>query len=338
MPSHLAWAAAVEIAKRAPYTNAMKDVTIVIVSYNVRDLLRDCLASIPSGCQGLITETFVVDNASSDRSAEMVSREFPWARLLHNENNAGFAAANNVGLCQATGRYVLLLNPDTRLRPSAVFELVRFMDARPSAGYCGPRLLNGDTSHQPSARRLPTLFSTAYSLLGLSSRFPKSRHALDLHLLHGHTKDFRADWLTGACLLVRASCVRQVGALDPGFFLYFEETDWCRRMLAAGWTGWFVHRAEVVHLGGRSVSHAGATDLFFGNHPIHWIRSSRRYFRRQYGLLGMLWSEFVQLLLYSLIWLRHRWQRKAESRLKARRAAGTIRYLLFSRKPKDSPT
>ena len=199
----------------------MIDASIIIVSYNTRGLLQDCLVSVPSGCTGLSTETFVVDNASSDGSAEMVGTEFPSVRLLCNVGNRGFAFANNLALRQASGRYVVLLNPDTTLQTNALTELVRFMDDTPAAGYCGPRLLNDDGSHQPSARRFPTVLSAAFSLLGLARRYPRSRHALDLHALHGHRVRFRADWMTGACLMVRSEVLRQVGLLDEGYFLYF---------------------------------------------------------------------------------------------------------------------
>lgn len=306
----------------------MTDVSIIVVSYNTRDVLRDCLAAIEAGCDGVSFETFVVDNASSDCSAEMVGHHFPSVRLLSNERNMGFAAANNVALGHAVGRYILLLNPDTMLAPGAVAQMVRFMDARPSVGYCGPRLLSADGSHQPSARRFPTMLSAAFSMVGMSQRYPRSQHALDLHLLWSDRRNFRADWLTGACLMVRAKCAREVGALDEGFFMYYEETDWCRRMASAGWEGWYVASAEVVHLGGKSVEHAGEARPFSGDHPEHWVRSSRRYIRRHYGLAGMVVSEALQVILYALIWMRHRWRRADQSQRKAGDAAAAIRCLV----------
>ena len=305
----------------------MIDVSIIMVSYNTRDLLRDCLESVPSGCAGLSFETFVVDNASSDGSEGMVDSEFPSVRLICNPDNLGFASANNLALRQATGRYVALLNPDTTLQPNALAELVRFMDDTPAAGYCGPRLLNGDGSHQPSARRFPTVFSAAFSLLGLARRYPRSRHALDLHALHGHRARFRVDWMTGACLMVRSEVVRQVGLLDERYFLYFEETDWCRRMSSRGWEGWYVPSAEVIHLGGQSVVHTSEVQPFSGDHPLYWVSSSSRYMRRHHGTAGMVLSRATQIILYSLIWLRHRWRHSGESRGKARRAAAAISYL-----------
>lgn len=307
---------------------ALTDLSIIIVSYNTRDLLRDCLASVERCCSGASVETFVVDNASSDGSAEMVAREFPLVELIVNESNVGFAAANNIGLRRAAGRYVALLNPDTRLSPGALPELVRFMDARPRAGYCGPRLVNANGTNQPSAHRFPTIVSAGFSILGLARRYPASRHTLDLHVLHGHRAHFRADWLGGACLMVATPCLHAVGLLDEGFFMYFEETDWCRRMAKAGWEGWYVPSAEVTHLGGQSVTPTDEIRPFSGDHPVYWVTSSRRFMRRYHGVPGMVVSEAIQVGLYSLIWLRRRWRRGERSYNEARRAAAAIRHLL----------
>jgi len=304
------------------------DASVVIVSYNTRDLLRDCLGSVSAGCGDLRTETFVVDNASPDGSCDMVAQEFPAVRLVRNPCNAGFAAANNIVLRKAAGRYVVLLNPDTVLSAGALPELMRFMDATPAAGYCGPRLLNADGSHQPSARRFPTTLSGAFAMLSLGHHRPNSRHALDLHRMHGDRSRFRTDWLTGACLVVRTEAMRQVGDLNEGFFMYFEETDWCRRMASAGWEGWYVPSAEVVHLGGASVGLNETEAPFFGNHPSYWVSSRCRYMRRHHGVVGMLICESLDVALYAALWLRHRWRATPESRLKARRASTALRHLL----------
>ncbi len=306
----------------------MTDLSIVIVSYNTRDILRDCLASLAEGCAGAIAETLVVDNASPDGSADMVAAEFPDVILIRNPENRGFAAANNIGLARVTGRYPVLLNPDTIVRPGALAELVCFMDDHPLAGYCGPRLLNADGSHQLSARRFPTLLSAGMNMLGWDQRRPHSRHASDLHAAHGDRTLMRVGWLTGACLLVRAQAVAQVGQLDEGYFMYFEETDWCKRMHDAGWEGWYVPTAEVVHLGGQSVGPREDDAPFFGNRPAYWAPSRRRYLRRHHGLLGLWTANVVEVGLNGVLWLKHRWRRSAESQVKARRARQRLRYLL----------
>jgi GT2 family glycosyltransferase len=304
------------------------DLSIVIVSFNTRDLLRNCLTSVAAGGGNLEVETFVVDNASADGSPDMVEREFPSVRLICNDVNRGFAAANNLAIEQATGRYLLLLNSDTEVQHDALRTLVRFMDQHPNAGYCGPRLINPDGSHQPSARRFPTVLSGAYSLLGLAGRRPESKHTLDLHASHSDRGEFRSGWLCGACVVVRAETARQVGLLDEGFFLYFEETDWCKRMAGAGWEGWFVGSAEVMHLGGQSVDSNGPAQPFSGDHPVHWVNSRRRYMRRYHGLPGMLLANAIEIVLYAAIWIRHSWRRGQRNRTKAQSAARAIRYML----------
>ncbi len=310
----------------------MCDLSIIIVSYNTRHLLRDCLASTPAGCTGQSVKTIVVDNGSSDGSGEMVEREFPSVELIVVEGNLGFAGANNVALERSSGRYVVLLNPDTRVLPGALTAMMRFMDATPGCGYCGPRLLNGDGTHQPSARRFPTVFSGGFAMLSLSRRFPASRHGLDLHALHGDRGVFLADWLTGACLMVRSESADAAGRLDDGFFMYFEETDWCQRMQAAGWEGWYFGGAEVVHLGGRSVSDGSDIGPFSGDHPVHWVNSSRRYARRYYGVAGMWLSEMIKVILFTLIWLRHSVRSCECSGRKMRNAATALRHLLSLRR------
>lgn len=306
----------------------MIDVSVIIVSYNTRDLLHKCLASVTAGLGELCSEILVVDNASSDGSVDMVERDFPSVQLIRSDSNRGFAVANNIAMEQASGRYMILLNSDTEVTEEAVPKLVHFMDEHPAVGYCGPQLVNRDGSHQASARRFPTVLSAAYSILGLTRRYPDSRHSLDLHVTCGKRSEFKTDWVSGACLAARAEAACQVGRLDEGFFLYFEETDWCQRMAKAGWEGWFVGTAEVVHLGGQSVAEDGAGKPFSGDHPVHWINSRRRYMRRYHGLLGMILSEVIQITLYSAIWLRHRWRRGQQSRTRAKSAAMAIRYIL----------
>lgn len=306
----------------------MNDISVVIVSYNTRDLLRECLASLRAGASGLTAEVFVVDNASRDGSAEMVESDFPQVVLIRNPDNRGYAAANNLALARASGRYAILLNPDTLVRPEAFTELVRFMDAHPRAGYCGPRLVSGDGSHQSSARRFPTPCTGAWNMLGWDTRRPHSRHAQDLHRVGGDRVEMRAGWMTGACLLARREAIAQAGLLDEGYFMYFEEVDWCRRMAAAGWEGWYVPSAEVVHYGGQSSAPPPADAPFFGNRPAYWVASRRRYLRRHHGRLGLLSADLLEIALNVLLWLRHCWRRAPESRTKARRASAALRYLL----------
>jgi GT2 family glycosyltransferase len=304
------------------------DLSVIIVSYNTRELLMNCLRSIRDCSKEAAIEILVVDNNSGDGSADSVERDFQEVRLIRNRENTGFAAANNQALHEATGRYLMLLNSDTLVHAGAFRELIAFMDAHRQAGYCGPKLLNDDGTHQPSAKRFPTLWSRSFSMVGLAQRYPESRHCLDLHISKGSDAPFQTDWVTGACLVVRREAFEAVGLMDEGYFLYFEETDWCRKMVSAGHAGWYVPAAKVTHLGGRSVEHSNDVRPFFGNHPVHWVRSARRYQRRHFGYVGMVVAQWLEMLLYVLIWLRHVWRPNEKSRAKARTAGAAVRCML----------
>lgn len=237
----------------------MIDLSIVIVSYNVRDLLRACLSSLPQAAPGLETEVFVVDNASADGSAAMVREEFPSVGLTASEENLGFTRGNNLALRQSCGRHVLLLNPDTEPEPGSLARLIRFMDEHPQAGACGPKLLNSDGSLQHNGRRFPSLWREFLGVTGLR-RLAMKRFERDLE--YGR-EDFDAlcevDQVSGACILVRRETMDQVGMLDERFFMFYEEIEWCYRIKKAGWQVWYVPEARVVH---------------------HWMGSVRQMSRR----------------------------------------------------------
>ena len=304
----------------------LPDVSVVIVSYNTRVLLNDCLNTLPAAAGALRLEVFVVENGSADGSAELIAGNFPEVRLICSEENRGFAAANNIALRQATGRYQLLLNPDTLVRPGAIETLVQFMDAHPRAGYAGPRLCNPDGTHQRSACRFHTWLSDVLPILGWATN-ARSRHTVDLHALHGDTATFPAQWMVGACLLVRAEASSQVGLLDERFFLYFEEVDWCRRLAAGGWEGWYVGAAEVLHHGCQSVSYSTAARPFGGHDPAHHIRSFRSYTRRYFGSGGLVLSTVLQTVAYAAVWVRNCPLFRDRDERKSRNAAAAIYYL-----------
>ena len=227
-------------------------VSIIIVSYNVRDLLLQCLGSLGDR-HG---EVIVVDNASSDGSAGAVREATPHVTLISNDANAGFARANNQALALASGDYLLLLNPDTRVCDNAVDVLERFMTDHPEYGIAGPRLLNLDGSLQSAGRRFPTSWTVVRDPLtpradpgGLLGRRSGTLQA-------AHVED--CDWVLGACLMVRREVLRQVGHLDEGYFMYGEEKDLCYRAKAAGWRVACVHEAEVIHYGGQSADQVPA--------------------------------------------------------------------------------
>lgn len=223
------------------------DLSIVVVSYNVRDMLRACLTALPAATEGLATEVFVVDNASADGSAAMVATEFPGTRLLASAENLGFTRGNNLALREAAGRHVLLLNPDTEAQPGSLATLVRFLDARPRAGACGPKLLNTDGSLQRNGAIFPSITREVLAVTGLWRLAPR---AFERRLGYGR-EDFdlecRVDQVSGACLMVRGDVMREVGMLDERFFMFYEEIEWCHRIHRAGWEVWYVPSAVVTH-------------------------------------------------------------------------------------------
>ena len=226
------------------------DLSVVIVNWNTRDLLRDCLASLLAACDGLSVEVLVVDNASSDGSAAMVRADFPSVRLIESPANIGFAAGNNLALREARGRHVLLLNSDTLVRGDVLRDSVAWLDAHARAGVMGPLVLNADGSLQPSCSSFPSLRNLALQLLGIT-RIAR----LDGYRLTGWDRSSprRVDVVSGAAMFVRRAAMEEVGLLDESFFFYGEETDWCHRFARAGWEVVFVPIPAVTHFGGGSV-------------------------------------------------------------------------------------
>lgn len=264
----------------------MIDLSIIIVNWNVRDLLRRCLSSIFAHSPTRIlansptrplAEAIVVDNASTDRSAEMVRAEFPEVRLVINSENRGFPAANNQGLALARGRYVLLLNPDTEVLGDALATMVAYMDAHPDVGVAGPQLLNPDGTVQSSRRRFPTLATALFESTWLQPYAPRRllEHYYVLDRPDDQVQD--VDWVTGAALMARREAVEQVGPLDEGFFMYSEEPDWCRRFREAGWRVVYLPTARIVHHAGKS------SEQVLPARHIHFQTSKLRYFRKYHG-------------------------------------------------------
>jgi len=255
--------------------------SIVIVSYRCARLLRDCLSSLRADrlTEGDV-EAIVVDSASGDDTPAMVRREFPEVRLLESAENGGFARGNNAGIALARGGLILLLNPDTVVPPGAVRALARYLEARPAVAAVGPRLVYPDGSPQVGCQRFPTLATEAARQwmplarpLGLVDRGDAAPRCAG-----------PVDWVSGACLLVRRRALDRVGGLDEGFFLYFEETDWCLRARRAGLEVHHVPETAIVHVGGGSAAAAGVA-LERARVSSRFRESRRRYFRKHHGRL-----------------------------------------------------
>jgi len=255
------------------------DLSIVIVSWNVRELLTGCLASVLDSLDGsgIEHEVLVVDNASADGSPEAVSARFPQARLIANAKNCGFAAANNQALHLTQGRFVALLNPDTVVLDNALGILLEFMLQTPAAGMCGPELVYQNGSFQHSAFRFPSLAQVLLDFFPLHSRLQESRvNGRYPRSLYRAGQPFCIDHPLGACMMVAREVVDQVGGLDERFFMYCEEVDWAMRIKRAGWRIYCVPAAGVVHYGAQS------TRQFRDEMFVALWRSRFRLFNKHY--------------------------------------------------------
>lgn len=228
------------------------DLSIVIVNWNTGGLLRDCVASALEHSDGLDLEVIVIDNASTDDSMQLLPRDARCTSVLNDENQ-GFAAANNQGFRMASGRYLLMLNPDTVVLPGALARMVGFMDAHPAAGAAGPRLLNADRTLQHSCSRLPDLRSLVIETFALERILPGRRAFEGTLMTHwDHDTEREVPQPSGAALLLRRAAAEPLGYLDERFYVYLEEVDLCRRLLEAGWQIHFVPDATIIHFGGQS--------------------------------------------------------------------------------------
>lgn len=263
----------------------MVDLSIVIVSYDVCQLLNSCLECIQAGLQKmdghssvrLSAETIVVDSSSSDGTPEMVQSRFPWVKLLEPGQNVGFSKGSNIGIKASQGRYVLLLNPDTRVVGPALAKMVDYLDAHPRVGALGPQLLNEDGSVQSSRRHFPTLWTALFESTWLQPIAP--RKILDHYYVRDRSdaETTAVDWVHGAAVIVRREVIDQVGGLDEGFFMYSEELDWQRRIKSAGWEIIYFPEAQIVHYGGKS------SDQVVAQTHIRFQNSKIRYFRKYHG-------------------------------------------------------
>jgi len=229
------------------------DLSIIIVNWNTRDFLRDCLRSVYEQTKDICFEVIVIDNASTDGSATMVKEGFPQAILLENSGNHGFAAANNQGMAIANGRYLLLLNSDTLILDNAIAKAVTFADSRPQAAAVGCRVLNSDGTLQPTCFMFPSVLNMLLSCTHLYKIFPKNRLFGREYMTWWDGNDVReVDVVAGCFMLVRREAAQQVGMLDNRYFVYGEETDWSYRFKQDGWKTLYTPEAEIIHYGGQT--------------------------------------------------------------------------------------
>ncbi len=257
----------------------MLDLSIIIVNYRSRGLVRTCLRGIARSNISRPYEVIVVDNASNDGCVDMVWEEFPEVRVIASEANRGLASGNNLGIRAARGKYYLIINPDIALFPGMVERLIEYLEANPSVALAGPKLINPDNTIQHSIYRFPTLLVPLYRRTPLA-HLPSARNALQSYLMFDHDRNVSGpvDWVLGACMLVRREACEKIGEMDERYFLYFEDVDWCRRFWAAGYEVHYVSDAQLVHYHRRlSAESPGLSGVFTKATRIH-ITSGIRYF------------------------------------------------------------
>lgn len=262
------------------------DLSIVIVNWNVKGLLKDCLESVYAYPPEAQYEVWVLDNASTDGSVEMIRQDYPQVHLLESATNIGFATGNNQAMRRCTGRYVLLLNPDTKVKPGALSKLLEFLDENPQAGGVGPRVLNPDETLQVSCYPAPTLTRELWRLLHLDKL--KTYGIYDMS--RWNPSEIRiVDIIQGACLLIRKAALDQVGLMDEEYFMYTEEVDLCYRLRKGGWRLYWLPQAEIIHYGGQSTQQV-ASEMF-----VRLYQTKLLYFRKNHGRIAYLAYKFILL-------------------------------------------
>jgi len=278
----------------------MVDISVIIVSWNVADILRHCLTSVyASALGGRSVEVLVVDSGSTDDTLWMIQREFPQVIVLPQTENLGYTRCNNIGLKVATGRHLLLLNPDTMILGDALSALSGHLDAQTDVGLVGPHTLNDDRTTQSTRRRFPNRRLAFFESTWLEPFAPKAWLRDYAFADQDDRATFEVDWMQGSCLMARREVYDQIGGLDEGFVMFYEEMDWCKRAKEVGWRVAYVGTAQIVHLGGKSTEQASA------HKHIYYNQSKLRYFRKVYGglfagllrvmlLIGYSWQLMVE--------------------------------------------
>jgi GT2 family glycosyltransferase len=258
--------------------------SVVIVSYNVRSYLEQCLQSVQRALEGTEGEVFVVDNHSDDDSVETVRQHYPWVRLIENQENLGFAKANNQAIRQAQGDYILLLNPDTVVAEDTLHGVLAFMDEHPKAGGAGVMMCYEDGSRAPESRRaLPTPWVAALKMMGFTKRYYMSDLPWD--------QPCRIEVVSGAFCLLRYEAIKTVGLLDEDFFMYGEDIDLSYRLLKGGWENWYLPYS-IIHYKGRSTR---KSDYRY----VHvFYQAMLIFFQKHYSHLSIIYTVPVKMAIY----------------------------------------
>lgn len=273
------------------------DLSVIIVNWNTKELVLNCLESFYRTVKGLTFEIFVVDNGSTDGSPDSVRRRFPKIELIQNQRNLGFARANNEALRRSKGRYVLLLNTDVILTHGAVEKLVEFMDGNPTVSIAGGQLINMDGSKQNSFDNFPSLAAEVFNKSLLRILFPKRYPSKRVD----YSIPIDVHSVIGACMIVRSCSIQEVGLLDEDYFFFLEETDWCYRMRSRMWRVCHVPQAEIIHLQGKTAH------VVKDRAKIEYYRSLYLFFKKHKGIVesvmlrGILFTRFCVDFLLALL-------------------------------------
>jgi GT2 family glycosyltransferase len=264
--------------------------SVIILSWNTRELLGACLLSIFQHDPPPDLEVVVVDNDSKDGSPEMVEERFPPVRLIRNEKNEGYARGNNIGIRDCTGGCILLLNSDTEVKEGALETMTRFLETHEEYGGCGAQLLNPDGTIQPACMRFPGLGATLFFDTFLETLFPRNP-VVQRYFMRDfdHAADRDVDQPPGACFMIRRDVLDRIGLLDERLFLFYNDVDFCKRMRNAGYKIRFLTGAKVLHHGGASTRH-------YRDFGLEWHRNRVRYYRKHYGLLGAFTTKSVAVI------------------------------------------
>jgi GT2 family glycosyltransferase len=271
------------------------DISVVIVGWNAGHYLELCLDSLVKAPPKRSMEVLVVDNASTDGSADMIETKFPWVKLIKSPENLGFSRGNNLAIRQCQGRYIALVNPDVIVFPGCLDALVDFLEANPKVGNAGPRVFNPDMTQQNTCRRFPTLWNNFCSAAGLASRFKKSRFFAGEQMFYfPHDRTMRVDVIVGCFSTIRRETFDAVGLLDEDLFMYGDDVDWCRRCWNAGWEVVFYPGAQAIHYRGKTTA----------SHPVRFavaqLRSILQYWSKHHGFWGVMGIRAIMIFHYLL--------------------------------------
>jgi GT2 family glycosyltransferase len=302
--------------------------SIVIVSWNTKHLLHDCLVSLQPELQGRQAEIFVVDNGSTDGSPEHVESAFPGVILIRNKDNLGFSKANNLALRRCRGRYICLVNSDIVVLPSCFDGLLTYMDQHPDVGVIGPRILNPDGTIQLSCFGVPNYWNMFCRVFALDTLFPKTRlFGQRMMNYFDHSEVRKVDILNGCFLMVRKEALQETGLLDERFFFYGEDMDWCKRFRDRKWEITFYPESMAVHYGGASTAKSPI------KYYIEMHRTDMQFWEKHYGRFGLCYitamlflQQHLRLCGMGLLYLFGHSKRE-EARHKIRRSVASIQWL-----------